>query len=689
MPRSKFGNKRAPVNSENLTAAAEKCISGEISIREAARRYNVSKTTLIRHVKSFKESTATVFEYVANNNTKQVFNDAEEAELKDYLLTAARYHYGLTKTEVRNLAYQFAVAKGKKFPDSWNEGKSAGKEWLRQFLRRHEDLSLRKPEATSLARSTAFNKANVSSFFENYKKLLSRANFTPEKIWNCDETGVTTVHVPPKIIGPRGIKQIGQMTSGERGQNVTIIAAINALGNHIPPMMIFPRVNFKAHMLKGGPIGTIGGANPSGWSNERLFLEFLEHFRTHVKPTVEDPVILILDNHDSHVNIGAIDFCKKNGIWLLTFHPHTSHKMQPLDRTVFGPMKTYYNTACSEWMVMNPAKPISIYDIAELVGKAFPKAFSTSNILKGFEVSGLYPVNENIFGEHEFLTAFVTDRPLNENTATQPEEGRGEQNNVKQPEEECGEREEEREQELQKIEGGATAPNTSVSPVPGCSRAVFQKSPPHAHIFITPEMLRPYPKAPARKSKGGRPRGKSRILTDTPEKEAIAALKQRKNETEKQNIQKVTKRLVSKPKPKKTPRKDSDSEEDILLSSSDGETFEDIIAKDKDFLEMKLDHLFEDKTIKSGDFVLLKVSGKKTASNYVAEIISCNGDNNELKYLRRLPGSDKFINDSSETYDFLEEDIICKLPQPHKVNGTARSNSTLQFDVQFSGYNVK
>ncbi|XP_072378070.1 uncharacterized protein [Diabrotica undecimpunctata] len=177
--------------------------------------------------------------------------------------------------EVRTLAYQYATANNKSYPPSWDQKKIAGKEWLRQFLRRHEDLSLRKPEPTSLARSTSFNKTNISFFFKNYKEALSRGDFSPEKIWNCVETGLTTVHVPPKIVGPKGIKQLGQMTSGERGQNVTLIASINAIGNHIPPMMIFPRVNFKPHMLKGCPVGTIGGANSSGWSNEILFLEYL------------------------------------------------------------------------------------------------------------------------------------------------------------------------------------------------------------------------------------------------------------------------------------------------------------------------------------------------------------------------------------------------------------------------------
>lgn len=38
---------------------------------------------------------------------------------------------------------------------------------------------------------------------------------------------------------------------------------------------------------------------------------------------------------------------------------------------------------------------------------------------------------------------------------------------------------------------------------------------------VTPESIRPYPKAPARKSTVRRKLGKSRVVTDTPEKEAI------------------------------------------------------------------------------------------------------------------------------------------------------------------------
>lgn len=278
-------------------------------------------------------------------------------------------------------------------------------------------MSLRKPEATSLARSTAFNKANVAIVFTNFKKALEKIpGITPFQIWNCDETGISTVHVPPKILATKGLKQVGSITSGERGTNVTMIAAINAGVGFIPPMLIFPRINFRDYMLKGAPPGSIGGAAPSRWSNEDLFYEFMQHFIEFCGASLNNQMILLMDNHESHISVKTIQLAKENGLHLVTFYPHTSHKMQSLDRGTFGPFKTFYNTAMNNWMSIstNVGKPATIYDVAESVGRSFPLAFTPNNIFTGFKKSGLYPLNEGIFPEHEFLSSYVTDRPMND-----------------------------------------------------------------------------------------------------------------------------------------------------------------------------------------------------------------------------------------------------------------------------------
>jgi len=117
-----------------------------------------------------------------------------------------------------------------------------------------------------------------------------------------------------------------------------------------------------------------------------------------------------MDNHDSHISVESLNLAKENGITLLTFPPHCSHKLQPLDRSVYGPLKRHYNTACDSWMMRNPGQPMKIYDISEVLGIAFPLAFTPANITSGFRVSGIFPFNRDIFPDSEFLSSFVTDR---------------------------------------------------------------------------------------------------------------------------------------------------------------------------------------------------------------------------------------------------------------------------------------
>ncbi|KAF2886647.1 hypothetical protein ILUMI_19526 [Ignelater luminosus] len=60
-------------------------------------------------------------------------------------------------------------------------------------------------------------------------------------------------------------------------------------------------------------------------------------------------------------------------------------------------------------MLNHPGKPISIYDAAQLVGNTLPLAFTTSNITTGFRVTGIWPFNEKVFGDHEFLPQNIDD----------------------------------------------------------------------------------------------------------------------------------------------------------------------------------------------------------------------------------------------------------------------------------------
>lgn len=660
MPRSKNGKTRPTPDKKQMEAAVCDVKSG-LSLRLAASKYGISKSAIFRSVSLAKNKED--YRYDPKYAVKKVFSDEEESELVQYIKHCAKLHYGLTLLDVRRLACEYAVANSKPVP-LWEKNKIAGWGWMRYFRARHPDLTLRKPEATSLARSTAFNKTTVNEFFTNYENVLEKYNYSlqPQHIWNTDETGLSTVHIPPKILAERGSKQVGGMTSGERGQNVTMIAAINAIGNSIPPMFIFPRVHFKTHMLKGAPPGSVGAANPSGWSTEAIFVQFLEHFIKYAKPSTEEPHLLILDNHETHISINCVQKAKDAGVVLLTIPPHTSHKLQPLDRTVYGPFKLYYNHAMNEWMSTpgNDGKPITIYDVAELAGKAYEAAFTPKNITSGFKSTGIVPLNRNIFDDSDFLASNVTDRPhenedpdnLNE-ALIKPAENTADTN----------------------ISSSHEQPSTSRLNLNANLTESTVQSESSPSIKVTPVMLKPFPKVTVKRKSTGRKRGKSTILTDTPEKIALEIRKQPKLKPTKSNIEKARRKVVES-------STDDEEEWNASVGSDDDDIADDVAT-------IEWEKQFELDELKVGDYILIRCSGDKFFQHFVGYITSTNKKHYEVKYLKRQQKTDTFVfNDSVENYVVFSDDVICKLPPPHSIGGTKRTTNLLKFPVDFCRYNL-
>ncbi|KAG5896818.1 hypothetical protein JTB14_032060 [Gonioctena quinquepunctata] len=92
-------------------------------------------------------------------------------------------------------------------------------------------------------------------------------------------------------------------------------------------------------------------------------------------------------------------------------------------------------------------------------------------------------------------------------------------------------------------------------------------------------------------------------------------------------------------------------------------------------------------TINEGDFLFLKLSGKKRAGYYAAKVVRKNTELNVI-YLRKVAGTNKFLLDSDNMYIVEESDIILKLPAPMNTGGSAQQQSYLRFPVDLSSYNV-
>ena len=61
-------------------------------------------------------------------------------------------------------------------------------------------------------------------------------------------------------------------------------------------------------------------------------------------------------------------------------------------------------------MKENRGKTKTIYDIPDMIGRAFPRAFTPANIQSRFKVAGIFPFDRLIFSDLEFLPSDVIDR---------------------------------------------------------------------------------------------------------------------------------------------------------------------------------------------------------------------------------------------------------------------------------------
>ena len=204
--------KRKLWTEESMEAAHNSIHHENKRLREAARMYNIPVEILRRHANGSVEAGC-------KTGPSTVLTVEDEDRLATYLVEMADMGFDLSRDTVMELAFTIVEKSQRKHP--FRDGR-AGRAWFEGFRTHHPKLSLRPPQPLSYCRALCSNQETIDEFFGKLGALYGRLNLIskPMLIFNTDETGISVVHKPGKVVAKFGRCNVYAMTCiGREGKD--------------------------------------------------------------------------------------------------------------------------------------------------------------------------------------------------------------------------------------------------------------------------------------------------------------------------------------------------------------------------------------------------------------------------------------------------------------------------------------
>ncbi|XP_074028306.1 uncharacterized protein [Leptinotarsa decemlineata] len=378
---------------ETLRRAVEEIRNGVIRPKRAAGLYRIPLSTIRDHLKGRRGTKSSSF------GRPPALPEEHEQKLANCLKQMETWGFGLSRLELLDIVKQYVDKNNLKTPFKFNK---PGEDWFINFKKRHS-LSIKKPQSIEYARKNMTDPFIIYPYFNLLKQTLQDLELMnqPDKIWNLDESSLCPDPSKTKVVGGIG-KTVSRTVSSPGRENTTILAAVNAAGKKAPPLILFKAKNLWNSWIPENEIfpGTAHGATKNGWMEADVFYNYLA--KTLI-PTMgaERPQLLIYDGHSTHVTEKVIELAIQENITILKLPPHTSHLLQPLDLSVFKPLKDKWDAKLVTWQRHNIGVKVPKVTFSTMVQSSWLELL-TETISNGFKKAGIFPYNPNVISENVF-----------------------------------------------------------------------------------------------------------------------------------------------------------------------------------------------------------------------------------------------------------------------------------------------
>ena len=222
-------------------------------------------------------------------------------------------------------------------------------------------------------------------------------------------------------MAPKGVHNVYQVVTNTKLQ-ITVMAAFNAFGDYLPPLILFPGERLQDVGFDGFPEARYA-TTKAGWMDSDTFLAFLEMLHEFVKAQkIELPVLLFVDGHSTHLSLRAAEFCRDHKIILYCLLPNATHVLQACDIGFFSPMKKVWQQTGKDWQVKNIGVAIGKKNFPTLLKLTWERAATFENAAHGFRKSGLFPFTVKGIDETKLGPARMEKREKAKENSTQDED---------------------------------------------------------------------------------------------------------------------------------------------------------------------------------------------------------------------------------------------------------------------------